>query len=275
MRLRRFAMVCVPVCSASLLALLVSAAPQAAPQAAYDRDTYAREYVQFLVLQLNQWSKEFPNHFYQAMMQPPVDAGKLSAAAKAGAGELGDSLQRLTALSNSKDLMTNAEFRSQVDKALASAKDLNQGMASQRFPVTLQNDWDQIRSTLNNLARVYKLDTLAVLEAPGGGGGRGGRGGRGAAGGQQATAGAPGAGGGLVGYIVDNSCAKRGKGMWTNAECITRCVRDGDKIVLVTEEGKVYQISNQDKIAADSYGQVVTVIGKADGDTITVDSLKM
>jgi hypothetical protein len=269
MRLSRFGVAFLAVCSATLLALLVGAAPQDT----YDRDASAREYVQFLVLQLNQWSKEFPNRFYQAMMQPPVDAGKLSAGAKAGAGELGDGLQRLAALGNAKDLMTNSEFRSQLDKMLAAAKELNQGMASQRFPATLQSDWDQIRSTLNNLARVYKLEMLAVLEAPGGGG-RGGRGGRGAAGGQQATAAAPGAGGGLVGYIVDNSCAKRGKGMWTNPECIARCVRDGDKIVLVTEEGKVYQIANQDKIAPDNYGQVVTVAGKTDGDTITVDSLK-
>ena len=69
-------------------------------------------------------------------------------------------------------------------------------------------------------------------------------------------------GGGLSGYIVDLSCAKRGKGMWINAECVARCVRDGDKIVLVTEEGKVFQISNQDKITPESYGQVVTLTGK-------------
>ncbi len=81
--------------------------------------------------------------------------------------------------------------------------------------------------------------------------------------------------GGLVGYIVDLACAKRGKGMWTNAQCVERCVRDGDKVVLVTEDGKIFQISNQDKITAESYGQVVTLTGKTDGDTITVESLKL
>src|SRR5206468_3241423 len=120
----------------------------------------------------------------------------------------------------------------------------------------------------------YKVEMLAVLDAPGGGGGRGGRGGRGAAAAGAQTAAAPPPGGGLVGYIVDNSCAKRGKGMWTNPECIARCVRDGDKIVLVSEEGKVYQISNQDKITPDNYGQIVTLIGKTEGDTITIESLK-
>ena len=170
--------------------------------------------------------------------------------------------------------MTNAEFRSQLDKTLTAAKDLNQAMASQRFPATLQSDWDQIRSTLNNLARVYKVEMLAVLEAPGGGGGRGGRGGRGPAP-ANATAAAGPVPGGLAGYIVDLACAKRGKGMWTNAECVARCVRDGDKVVLVSEDGKIYQISNQDKITPESYGQVVTLTGKTHGDTITVDSLKM
>ena len=250
MLLRRFAIACLAVCSAS-----------AAPQDT-DRDTRSREYVQFLVLQLDQWRQEFPHRFYLAMMRPPVDAAKMSASAKAGAGELGDSIGRLAALGNARDLTANAEFRSQVDQALAAARDLNLAMSTQKFPTPLQSDWDQIRSTLNNLARVYKLEMLAVLDAPGGGaGGRGGRGGVVA--------------GGVAGYIVDQSCAKRGKGMWTNNECIAKCLRDGDKIVLVTEEGKIYQISNQDMITPESYGQVVTLVGKADGDTITVDSLKM
>ena len=109
------AVAAVAVCCAFLLALLVSAAPQDG----HDREAYAREYVQFLVLQLDQWSKEFPQQFYLAMMRPPVDAGKLSEGTKAGAGELGDSFKRLAALSPAKDLMTNAEFRSQLDRALA------------------------------------------------------------------------------------------------------------------------------------------------------------
>ena len=239
-------------------------------QDGYNREAYARDYVQFLVIQLDQWSKEFPREFYKASMQPPVDASKLSEAAKAGAGELGEHIQRMAALRNAKDLTSNAEFRGHMEKALAASKEVNQAMASQRFPAVLQNSWDQLRSTLNNLARIYQLETLAVLDPPGGGGGRGGRGGRGAA-----PAGGVAPGGGLAGYIVDLACAKRGKGMWTNAECVARCVRDGDKVVLVTEEGKIYQISNQDKITAETYGQVVTLTGKTDGDTITVESVKM
>ena len=67
-----------------MLALVASASPQDV-----DREAYAREHVRFLVLQLDQWSKEFPQQFYAALMRPPVDSSKLSEAAKAGPGELG------------------------------------------------------------------------------------------------------------------------------------------------------------------------------------------
>jgi hypothetical protein len=236
----------------------------AAPQDQFDREKSAREYVQFLVLQLDQWSKEFPQQFYVAVMRPPIDSSKLSEGAKTGAAELGASFKRLVVLSNAPDLMTNAEFRNQLEKTLTSMKEVNQAMSAQRFPAVLQSSWDQIRSTLNNLARIYKLEMLAFLDPPSGGG-RGGRGGRG-------PVPVP---GGVAGYIVDLSCAKRGKGMWSNAECVARCVRDGDKLVLVTDDSRIYQISNQDKITPESYGQAVTLIGKTDGDTITVESLKM
>jgi len=266
MHLRRFPIACL-LCALFLFGLLMIAAPQDG----VDRDAYARDHVRFLVVQLDQWSKEFPQQFYTAVMKPPVDSSKLSAAAKSSAGELGDSMHKLASLANSKDLMTNANFRSELDKSLALAKELNQAMASQRFPVALQSDWDQIRSNLNNLARVYKLETLAFLEPPAAGGGRGGRGGRGPAPTTVAAAGGP----GVTGYITDLQCGKRGKGMWTNVECIERCVRDGDKLVLVTEEGKIYQISNQDKITPESYGQIVTLTGKTEGETITIDAVKL
>jgi len=250
----------------SLAVCLLMVVVCARSQDSFDREKSAREYVQFLVLQLDQWSKEFPQQFYAAVMKPPVDSTKLSEAAKAGPAELGESIKRLAALSTAPDLMTNAAFRNQLSQTLASTREMNQAMSVQRFPAVLQSSWDQIRSTLNNLARVYKLEMVAVLEPPGSGGGR--RGGRGAA---VATCPVP---GGLAGYIVDQSCAKKGKGMWNNAECVARCVRDGDKVVLVTEDGKIFQISNQDKVSPDSYGQVATLMGKMDGDTITVDAAR-
>jgi hypothetical protein len=239
---------------------------RAAPQEAFDRQKSAREYAQFLVLQLDQWSMEFPQQFYAAMMQPPIDTSKLSAGAKAGPAELGDSIKRLSALSTAPDLLTNAEFRTQLEKTLAATREMNQAMSVQRFPAVLQNSWDQIRSTLNSLARIYKLEMLAILEAPGSSSGGGGNRT------ERATGPVP---GGLAGYIVDLSCAKKGKGMWVNADCVARCVRDGDKVVLVTDDGKIYQIANQDKITPEAYGQVVTLTGNMQGETITVESLKL
>src|SRR5258705_2658841 len=215
MLLRRLPIVCLVVCAVFLLA---------APQDGVDRDAYARDHVRFLVLQLDQWSKELPQQFYTSVMKPPVDASKLSETAKASAGELGDSLHKLASLAGAKDLLNNAQFRDQLDKALGSAKELNVAITSQRFPTSLQSNWDQVRSTLNNLALVYKLETLAFLEPPAGaGGGGGGRRGAAAAGVQVAAA--AGAGGGVTGDIVDLMCAKRGKGKWTDVQCIEGCLR--------------------------------------------------
>jgi hypothetical protein len=42
---------------------------------------------------------------------------------------------------------------------------------------------------------------------------------------------------------------------------------------LVTEDGKIYKIANQDKILA-SAGQNVTVTAKLKGDTLTIDAVK-
>jgi hypothetical protein len=44
--------------------------------------------------------------------------------------------------------------------------------------------------------------------------------------------------------------------------------------VLVNSEGKVYKIANQDKVTAHA-GHKVTITGKMEGDTITVDDVKM
>src|SRR5262249_51121988 len=149
---------------------------------------------------------------YAASMKPPVDSSKMSEAAKAGPAELEDAIKKLAALSPAPDVLTNSAFRAQVEKTLAGMKETNQAMSAQRFPTPLFNSWDQLRSTLNNLARVYNVEMLATLDPPGGGGGgRGGRGGRGPAGVTVAATGP--VQGGIAGYIVDLSCAKRGKGM--------------------------------------------------------------
>ena len=40
-------------------------------QEAIDREAYARDHVRFLVEQLDQWSREFPQQFNAALMKPP------------------------------------------------------------------------------------------------------------------------------------------------------------------------------------------------------------
>src|ERR1700738_2480485 len=105
MDLRRFAIMCVVLCFVCLFAVL----PSAAPQEKYDRDTYAREYVQFLVQELDQWTKGFPRQFYSALMQPPRDSSKLSESAETGPSDLGDSVKQLASLSTAKDILTNTD----------------------------------------------------------------------------------------------------------------------------------------------------------------------
>ena len=62
--------------------------------------------------------------------------------------------------------------------------------------------------------------------------------------------------------------------MWANADCVKHCVRDGDSVVLVTEDGKVFKIANPDKVDQDAYGAKVTVVGKVTGETITIESFR-
>ena len=76
-----------------------------------------------------------------------------------------------------------------------------------------------------------------------------------------------------TGYIIDKNCASK-KAMWGNEACAKKCVGGGAPAVLVTEDGKIYSISNQDKVKEHA-GHKVTVSGKIEGETITVDNVKM
>jgi hypothetical protein len=75
----------------------------------------------------------------------------------------------------------------------------------------------------------------------------------------------------VTGYIMDKTCSSK-KGMIGNEECAKNCIGRGDAAVLATEDGKVYAIANQDKVKA-SAGKKVTVSGKLEGTTITVDTI--
>jgi hypothetical protein len=79
-----------------------------------------------------------------------------------------------------------------------------------------------------------------------------------------------------TGYIADTSCAKNAAkaGSDDHAACAAKCIKGGAAAVLVTADGKVYQIEDQDKVTAHA-GHKVTITGKMDGDKIKVDSVKM
>ena len=77
----------------------------------------------------------------------------------------------------------------------------------------------------------------------------------------------------LSGYIMDKGCAtKNAQAMMGDEACAKRCIGRGDAAVLVTEDGKVYAVANQDKVK-DFAGKKVNVTGKLKDDTVTVDTI--
>ena len=77
----------------------------------------------------------------------------------------------------------------------------------------------------------------------------------------------------VTGYIVDKNCSTK-KDMMGDEACAKRCIGRGSPAVIATEDGKVYAISNQDKVK-DMAGKKVTVSGKMDGGSITVDKIEL
>jgi Protein of unknown function (DUF5818) len=74
------------------------------------------------------------------------------------------------------------------------------------------------------------------------------------------------------GFVEDTKCSTM-PAMKGDADCAQKCIKGGSPAVLVTPDGKIYKIANQDKIVA-SAGMNVTVTGKLKGDTITVASVQ-
>lgn len=79
------------------------------------------------------------------------------------------------------------------------------------------------------------------------------------------------------GTIADSHCAaSKGKAVTQagHADCAAGCIKKGAQAVLVTDDGKVYKLAPQDKVTEHA-GHKVTIEGKLEGDTITVDSVQM
>ncbi len=78
-----------------------------------------------------------------------------------------------------------------------------------------------------------------------------------------------------TGYITDEKCAGAGRSGDKHAGCAERCIKGGSSAVLVTDgEGKVVKIANQDKVKEHA-GHHVTVTGKLEKDTLTVETVQM
>lgn len=83
------------------------------------------------------------------------------------------------------------------------------------------------------------------------------------------------------GKISDSKCNGKhpagehdGKAM-TAADCTTVCVKKGAKYVFVADDGKIYQLANQNsKTIASHAGQEVELSGTMKGDTITAKQMK-
>ncbi len=75
------------------------------------------------------------------------------------------------------------------------------------------------------------------------------------------------------GFVEDSLCSNTG-GMKNDAECAQKCIKAGRAAVLVTAEGTVYKIADQDKIVAQA-GHNVTITGDLKGDTISITSVKV
>lgn len=80
--------------------------------------------------------------------------------------------------------------------------------------------------------------------------------------------------GSVTGYVTDAKCAKAGKAGEAHAGCAKGCIGGGEAAVVVTADGKIYEVADQDKVK-DMAGAKVTVMGTVDGMKITkIDSVE-
>jgi len=76
----------------------------------------------------------------------------------------------------------------------------------------------------------------------------------------------------FTGAISDSMCGATHMMEGSAKDCTLKCVENGSKFVLVTPDGKVYQLSDQKKPRAFA-GENVKVTGTLSGDTIEVSSI--
>jgi len=75
-----------------------------------------------------------------------------------------------------------------------------------------------------------------------------------------------------TGYIIDQACASK-KEMLGNVACAQGCIKRGSPAVLVTDDGTIHKIADQDKVK-EFAGKKVTITGSLDEGAIKVESVK-
>ncbi|MCY4037306.1 MAG: DUF5818 domain-containing protein [bacterium] len=71
--------------------------------------------------------------------------------------------------------------------------------------------------------------------------------------------------GSVTGQVLDQNCAKAGH---KDASCAANCIKGGTPAVVVTADGKIYEVAEQAKLAEHA-GMQVTVTGTIEGMKIT------
>jgi len=86
----------------------------------------------------------------------------------------------------------------------------------------------------------------------------------------------------MAGMISDSMCGAShakmtaGHAGMTDKACTLACVKAGAKYIFVSEDGKVYQIANQNQAElAKEAGDKVSLTGDVNGQTITVSKVAM
>ncbi|MGO9011379.1 MAG: DUF5818 domain-containing protein [Bryobacteraceae bacterium] len=75
-----------------------------------------------------------------------------------------------------------------------------------------------------------------------------------------------------TGYIIDEACSHN-KAMLGNVTCAQTCIKRGSPAVLVTDDGTVHKIADQDKVK-EFAGKKVTITGTMADGAIKVESVK-
>lgn len=70
----------------------------------------------------------------------------------------------------------------------------------------------------------------------------------------------------ITGYISDEGCARNGEAR--NPTCAKACIQGGAPAVLVTDDGRIFKIAEQDKVRRFA-GEAVAVTGLVEGEEIT------